>query len=201
MKKIMFVVLLAVVLGFSGLAHAALIDNGNHLIYDTDLHITYYDAPASLRSWSDSTAWAAGLTIGNTVAGSWRLPTGTGNTWSYAGEMGHLYHIELGNTYDPMNPSTYYNRGPFTNMVPYDYGNIYWLSNTAVSSNHDKLAWLFSFPDGALAMQTQDRLFSAMAVHDGNIVGAPSSVPIPPTIWLLGSGLIGLVGLRRRFTK
>jgi hypothetical protein len=26
-------------------------------------------------------------------------------------------------------------------------------------------------------------------------------VPIPPTVWLLGSGLIGLVGLRRRFNK
>ena len=26
-------------------------------------------------------------------------------------------------------------------------------------------------------------------------------VPIPPTLWLLGSGLLGLVGLRRRFKK
>ena len=29
----------------------------------------------------------------------------------------------------------------------------------------------------------------------------PSSVPIPPSIWLLGSGLIGLVGLRRKFFR
>ena len=28
-----------------------------------------------------------------------------------------------------------------------------------------------------------------------------SSVPIPPTVWLLGSSLVGLVGLRRRFRK
>lgn len=28
---------------------------------------------------------------------------------------------------------------------------------------------------------------------------APPPVPIPPTVWLLGSGLIGLVGLRRKF--
>ena len=26
-------------------------------------------------------------------------------------------------------------------------------------------------------------------------------VPIPPSVWLLGSGLIGLVGLRRKFTN
>ena len=37
----------------------------------------------------------------------------------------------------------------------------------------------------------------AMAVRDGDV--AP--VPIPPSVWLLGSGLIGLVGLRRKFTN
>lgn len=29
----------------------------------------------------------------------------------------------------------------------------------------------------------------------------PSAVPIPPSVWLLGSGLLGLVGLRRRFAS
>jgi hypothetical protein len=29
----------------------------------------------------------------------------------------------------------------------------------------------------------------------------PSKVPIPAAVWLLGSGLLGLVGIRRRFTK
>lgn len=28
-----------------------------------------------------------------------------------------------------------------------------------------------------------------------------AAVPIPPTVWLLGSGLLGLVGLRRKFRK
>jgi hypothetical protein len=28
-----------------------------------------------------------------------------------------------------------------------------------------------------------------------------SSVPIPAAIWLFGTGLIGLIGTRRRFTK
>jgi len=28
-----------------------------------------------------------------------------------------------------------------------------------------------------------------------------SAVPLPPSVWLLGSGLIGLVGLRRKFTN
>jgi hypothetical protein len=36
------------------------------------------------------------------------------------------------------------------------------------------------------------------------LIGGPLSgtpVPIPPTVWLLGSGLLGLVGLRRKFRK
>jgi hypothetical protein len=33
----------------------------------------------------------------------------------------------------------------------------------------------------------------------GEGMGAP--VPIPPTVWLLGAGLVGLIGMRRKFRK
>jgi len=36
------------------------------------------------------------------------------------------------------------------------------------------------------------------AHNGGGLVFVPSSVPIPPALWLFGSGLLGLVGLARR---
>ncbi|MCX5804460.1 MAG: VPLPA-CTERM sorting domain-containing protein [Proteobacteria bacterium] len=39
------------------------------------------------------------------------------------------------------------------------------------------------------------------AIGDGIPYELPSNVPIPTAVWLLGSGLIGLVGLRRKISK
>jgi hypothetical protein len=42
-------------------------------------------------------------------------------------------------------------------------------------------------------------LLYAWAVRDGDV--AVSAVPIPATIWLFSSGLIGLIGFARRKTQ
>jgi len=40
-------------------------------------------------------------------------------------------------------------------------------------------------------------------MYQGQVTGGGSgeNVPIPPTAWLLGAGLVGLIGLRRKFQK
>lgn len=162
MKKSL-ILLFALVISVSivGTANAALINNGNHLIYDTDLKITWYDyASGSQYSLSGgyqaAVDWAGGINVGGTVLGSWTLPTTINSTawsWGYDGsttaggnittsEMGHLFYVELGNIgwYGTDGSSGQpgwglKNVGPFNYVGP--YGNarlnpgVYWGSTDA----------------------------------------------------------------------
>lgn len=199
MKRLFSAILLIMVVGFSTLTYAALVDNGNGLIYDTDLDITWYDADPISRNWADSVAWAESLSVtdvnGNKITG-WRLPktidgpevfsfngttaSGYNNTTS---EMGHLYYNELGNVgiYDANgtflagfpNLTT----GPFTKLTWHEK---YW-SGTEYATDINR-AWDYQFGSG---WQGTDNKVSntrdfALAVHDGN-VGAPDITPDPFT--------------------
>jgi DNA-binding beta-propeller fold protein YncE len=177
MKSLALMTLLGVVLGFSALAHAALVDNGNGLIFDTDLNITWYDAPPVPRSWDEATAWAAGLTLGGTVKGSWRLPaqgtTSNGGTFVSGGEMWHLYYDELHNLAGGELAHTV----PFKNLWPDRLG--YWTGMELASDN--RFVWCFWFNGGHTDVNGKDSLKLALAVHSGN-VGAPvtAKVNVPP---------------------
>lgn len=203
MKKfifVLFVMFLPATLGFSTLAHATLVDNGTYnggnLIYDDDLGITWYDAPATIpRYWDASVAWAASLTVGNTIAGTWRLPTTpvTSPGYTNEGEMGHLYYDELQNVAG----GPLANKGLFSNLQ----SNLYW-SGTDAAPYYGYAAWGFAFGLGHQGANPKDSLYGpavpgyALAVHEGNVVGA--HVSEPTTLLLLGLGLIGLAGARRK---
>jgi hypothetical protein len=177
-----------------GSAHASLIDNGNNLIYDTVLDITWYANPNyETHVCADYTAWAAGLTVGGVT--NWRLPTTPGTTTGITseGEMGHLFYITLGNTTgvdgvgQPIGLFT--NKGPFTALNGGFYTQTY---------AGDGKYYYFNFDDGKQSSADVGYWYyhiHGLAVHEGNIGG--SSVPIPGAVWLLGSGLIGLIGVRR----
>lgn len=63
----------------------------------------------------------------------------------------------------------------------------------AVFYNEDSGAYAWAVED-----QNQTKTWRAWLDHDHNDVVA-STVPIPGAVWLFASGLVGLVGLRRRF--
>jgi len=178
---------------------------GGLAVYDTDLDITWLaDANAGAGSVYDdgfsnsdgqmiqnsAKDWAASLVV-NGVTG-WRLPTTlepdascTGDDPAFnctGSEMGHLFNVE-GVSFDTP--------GLFSNIQ----NNSYW-SATEYSSPSGALTggWAFSFNNGGQNVQPDDNNLYAWAVYDGDV----SAVPVPATVWLFGSGLVGLIGFARR---
>ena len=169
-------------------ANAALVTNGNSLIYDTDLNITWYDSPNyDTHVYGDYVIWAQGLAVGGVTG--WRLPTTPGSNTGFVneGELGHLFYNELGNSQGGL-----INKGPFKNLnaeylgfytsTSHDGGNYYYFDLGSGKQDLAYIGYYYFWIHG-------------LAVHDGNI-GNP--VPAPSALLLLGSALTGLVGLNRK---
>jgi hypothetical protein len=170
MKKIFTLsVVVVMVMGMSINVEAALTNlgtdsDGNRLIYDSDLDITWYDYRKSYDTWDNQVAWAGALsvTFGSNTYDDWRLPTTVDGprVFGYDGsttagynitssELGHLFYTELGNkgyyATDGTNPQPGWgltNTGDFQNLYP----EFYW-SGTEYSADPTR-AWLFDFGYG-----------------------------------------------------
>ncbi len=181
--------------------------------YDTALGITWLkDANVNgLMTWTNANAWASALTLGGYT--NWRLPdtvdTGTSgcnfsnsgtdcgyNVATSTGEMASMFYDTLGNlayknTAGVVQPgSGLSNTGLFSNMQ----AGHYW-SATGFAPDANK-AWYLGFGNGSQYFGAKDTLKSAWAVHSGDV--GTAVVPVPAAAWLLGSGLLGLVGVSRR---
>lgn len=108
--------------------------------------------------------------------------------------MSHLFYVTLGNTgaYDfdgNYIDGTLSNTGPFKNLQ----AGVYW-TGTEFFLDTEDFAWIFKTD---LGLQTDD-LKSwqnlSIAVRDGDF--AP--VPVPAAVWFMISGLMGLVGMRKK---
>ena len=159
-------------------------------------------------TWAESSAWVTQLDIGGVTG--WRLPqdmypdstcisgyaTGLPGHDCTGGELGDMYYNILGNYFT----GTYWgdwgfiNSGPFVNIQ----NNLYWTSTDSPTPDR-KIN--FGFYDGAYTGMRGDMGLGehryAWAVHDGDV--GVSTVPLPATAWLFGSGLLALAGgIRRR---
>lgn len=168
-----------------------------NLIYDSEQDITWLDYTKSLANWDAQIAWADALVVnfGSTTLSDWRLPSagdypqeGFNITSS---EMGHLFFESLGNVAFETTGYGLQNTGDFENLE----NNRYW---TGTDYSNPDLAWYFQFALGYQYAYTKEGTNSALAVLPGNPTAA---VPVPAAVWLLGSGLMGLIGIRRRAKK
>jgi len=167
-------------------AEAFLIDRGGGMIYDSDQNITWLQDTNldGLMVWSEAMVWADQLEYGGYE--NWRLPSSPATAQGFIneGELGYLYYTELGNpSGGPLS-----NTGPFTNLRPYP---IFWLDAEPLGPTS---AWEFDFFIGFQNAGWNLDSNPTWAVRDGDV--AP--VPIPSAMLLLGSGLIGLIGFRRK---
>ena len=176
----------------TGTAQASLFDRGNGLIYDDAKDITW-TANANingLMTWTQAVAWADNLVLGG--YSDWRLPTTIPATAGYnqtGSELGELFYNELGGVAGSSITTTHNaNYNLFTNVQSY----VYWSGSEYAPV--PSYAWYFSTGYGSQGNDFKYNQLYAWAVRPGDV----AAVPVPAAFWLFGSGLMGLLGLRRR---
>lgn len=186
-------------LGVSSVANAALYSRlGGLAVYDSDFNITWLAdanyagtsgyAPAGSMTWSQASAWAAGLTVDG-ISG-WRLPTSdTCLDYNCTGsEMGHLFYTDLGGV---AGYSILTRHNPSLALFQNVQSGSYWSATEYVPNT--SYAWHFDFDWGAQGYNLKTISAFAWAVRTGDV----AAVPVPASAWLFGSGLLGLVGIAR----
>jgi len=211
-----FVALLAVILGFSTFSHAELLYTYTSNVFNiheggrdpfvgpTSMAVTFkLSEGVSLNTllytlsgnqWSGTSIPSTFTTQhdGNPIFGS--IGSGTAEAHIIAlGSTGLPAQWEiLGSTPQTLSPNEsniYYYRG----IQSRNYQSVWGISDYVYSTRVSSASISSSGSDVTL---NNPGVWTVQEVPHG-----PSPVPIPPSVWLLGSGLIGLVGLKKRFKK
>ena len=154
-------------------------------------------------TWGGAQKWIGAMNTANYLGyNDWRLPTtlqpdascsiqsgGVSYGFDCTGsEMGHLFYTELGGAAGSSILTTHNaNLALFQNVQP----DHYW-SGTEYAPNPYS-AWFYTSL-GSQGYYNKSNVQFAWAVRPGQV----AAVPVPAAAWLLGSGLLGLIGVARR---
>lgn len=156
--------------------------SGSHTLTTADF------GPNGWVNWFGAKAFASYLnTINYGGSSQWALPSAGANPQRddnpNGSQFSQLFYNELSGTANSYMPNT----ANFTNEQDFPY----WLG-TEYAPDPNK-AWYITqgYLDIDFGKTTQ---FNAWAVSPGQV----SAVPVPSAVWLMGSGLLGLISLKRR---
>ena len=174
-------------------------NSGAYTLSESDFVAAY-----SVMTWWGAKAWVNYLNLTNYAGSSrWALPT-TVNSQSSSGypngvgtnpsqnssQLAQLFYGGLGQESGVSILSA--NNG---NVALFNAGNSYLYWSDTESSADLSRAWIYNSYQGAqFTLAKNFNYYSATTLSPGDI----GAVPVPGAMWLLGSGLMGLFGLRRR---
>ena len=208
-------------LGLITSAEAALVSRlGGAAVYDTDFNITWLaDAnlaasntfgvsgifASGIMNWGTAQSWIGAMNTTNYLGyNDWRLPTtlqpdatcdSQSGSVSYGlnctgSELGHLFYNELGGVAGAdIQTTNNSSLGLFSNV----HSDAYW-SGTEYALDPTGRVWIFGFRYGGQDTYYKSDSWYALAVRSGDV----AAVPVPAAVWLLGSGLLGLLGIAKR---
>lgn len=169
---------------------------GLQTIADSPVNDGYddFNTTTGQMSWWGGQAWVAYLNH-ITYAGQtgWRLPNADpacGFNYNCSGsELGHLFYSELGGLASQSITTTH--DGDY-NLFSNVQSSVYW-SGTEYAP-FPLYAWRFNTLSGYQNFDFKYNTFYGWAVRPGQV----AAVPVPAAVWLMGSGLVGLLGWGRR---
>ena len=217
-QRLLAVVAGMILFGVTSLTHASLSVIGTasyrgesvSLIYDNDSLLTWLDYSNPRDAWQVQLNWAASLN--NPGVLQYHFYPGvtvdwTGEVWRLSGvdeaqlvlgrhscsDLGHLFFDELNVGAESGSPAVYVTEAEL-NAKEFDNLREYWYWTRYDVTGMFETALAFDMRYGDLSTRRYYGTAYGLAVHSGQVI----AVPVPGAISLLGSGLAGLLLLRKR---